>query len=180
MFRSLRTLFLTRRTFLIGWSLAVLFVLGWVWPWLFVWTKLIFLFFVLAICADLFLLYGRRSGMKGTRRTLERWSNGDNNPVTVQLESGYGTPVNLRVLDELPVQFQKRDLVFKARIPSWGRRDFDYEVRPVTRGVYRYGAINALVSTPIGLVERRYRLDADKEVAVYPSYLQLRKYELLP
>ena len=82
MFRSLRTLFLTRRTFLIGWSLAVLFVLGWVWPWLFVWTKLIFLFFVLAICADLFLLYGRRSGMKGTRRTLERWSNGDNNPVT--------------------------------------------------------------------------------------------------
>ncbi|MBL0126742.1 MAG: DUF58 domain-containing protein [Flavobacteriales bacterium] len=179
MFRSLRTLFLTRRTFLIGWSLAVLFVLGWVWPWLFVWTKLAFLFFVLAVCADLFLLYGRRSGMKGTRRTLERWSNGDNNPVTVQLESGYGTPVTVRVLDELPVQFQKRDLVFEAWIPSWGRKDFDYEVRPVARGVYRFGAINALVSTPIGLVERRFRLDADKEVAVYPSYLQLRKYELL-
>ncbi len=49
----------------------------------------------------------------------------------------------------------------------------------MARGVYRYGGINAMVSSPLGLMERRFVLDADKEVAVYPSYLQLRKYELL-
>lgn len=177
--RGLRTVFLTRRAFLIGWALVVLLVVAWVWPPLLVFAQLAVLLFVLAIVADFFLLYGRRTGMAATRRTLDRWSNGDSNPVTIQLESLYGIDIRVRVLDELPVQFQKRDLVFKGMIAAWGRRDFDYQVRPVARGVYRYGAINALVSSPIGLVERRFRLDADKEVAVYPSYLQLRKYELL-
>jgi uncharacterized protein (DUF58 family) len=179
MLRSLGTLFLTRRAFLIGWGLVVLFILGWAWPALFVWAKLAFLLLVLALLADLFLLFGRRSGMRGARHTMERWSNGDANPVTIRLESDYGTTMHVRVLDELPVQFQKRDLVFRTPIAAWARHDFQYNVRPVARGVYRYGAINALVSSPIGLVERRFRLDADKEVAVYPSYLQLRKYELL-
>ncbi|MBK9175782.1 MAG: DUF58 domain-containing protein [Flavobacteriales bacterium] len=179
MLRGLRTVFLTRRAFHIGWALVVLFVLAWVWAPLFVFAQLALLLFVLAIVAEVYLLYGRRTGMVAARRTLDRWSNGDQNPVTIQLESLYGTDMRVRVLDELPVQFQKRDLVFQGGISAWGQRDFDYQVRPVARGVYRYGAINVLVSSPLGLVERRFRLDADKEVAVYPSYLQLRKYELL-
>ena len=54
-----------------------------------------------------------------------------------------------------------------------------YAVRPVTRGIYRYGDINVLARLATGLVERRFVLEAGKEVAVYPSFLQLRKYELL-
>ena len=179
MFRALRTVFLTQRTFIVGGGLVVLFVTGWVWPPLYVAAQLGMLLLVMAVVAEFYLLYGRRSGMRATRYTMERWSNGDVNPVTLQLESGYGTDMHVRVLDELPEQFQKRDLVFSGSIGAWARRDFDYHVRPVTRGVYRYGAVNVFVSSPLRLVERRFTLDNAKEVAVYPSYLQLRKYELL-
>ncbi len=179
MFRMLGSVFLTQRAFILAWGLVLLFVLAWIWSPLYVAAKLGLLFLVLAILAEGYLLFGRRSGMRASRRTMERWSNGDPNPVTLQLESGYGTDMHVRVLDELPVQFQKRDLVFSGAINAWSKRDFDYQVRPVARGVYRYGAVNVFVSSPLRLVERRFRLDNDKEVAVYPSYLQLRKYELL-
>jgi len=178
MFR-VRTIFLTQRAFLAGWSVVLLLIAGWFWAPALIAGKLAVLALVLVVVADLFILYGRRTGMTASRRTLERWSNGDVNPVTLQLKSEYGTDVHVRVLDELPIQFQKRDLVFHGDIPAWGRRDLDYTVRPVQRGVYRYGAIQAYVSSDLGLVERRFSLDAAKEVAVYPSYLQLRKYELL-
>lgn len=177
--RWLRSIFLTRRFFALGWGLVLLFVLGWAWEPLLVAAKLGALAFAFALLAELFLLYGPRSGLRGTRRTYDRWSNGDTNPVTIELESGYGTGMQLRVLDELPHQFQRRDLLFTGAIGAWAKREFTYHVRPVERGVYRYGAINAMVSSVLGLMERRFVLDADKEVAVYPSYLQLRKYELL-
>jgi len=175
----LRSVFLTRRAFLIGWGLVVSFVLAWAWPPILPFAKLALLLLVLAVLADLFLLYGRRTGLSGERRTMERWSNGDENPVTVVLSSGYGMDMRVRVLDELPFQFQKRDLSFAGALPAWGACEFDYRVRPVARGVYRYGSINAVVSSTLGLAERRFKLDADKEVAVYPSYIQLRRYELL-
>ncbi|MBP7407832.1 MAG: DUF58 domain-containing protein [Flavobacteriales bacterium] len=179
MFRVLGSVFLTQRAFILAWGIVLLFVIGWVWIPMYVVAKLALLFLVLAVLAEFYLLFGRRSGMKAARRTMERWSNGDVNPVTLQLESGYGTDMHVRVLDELPVQFQKRDLVFSGAINAWSKRDFDYHVRPVARGVYRYGAVNVFVSSPMQLVERRFTLDNAKEVAVYPSYLQLRKYELL-
>ena len=175
----LRSTFITRRTFQLGWTIVVLLIGGWLWSPLIVLGKLALLVLVAAFAVDLYLLHGRRTGLSGQRRTLERWSNGDENPVTLQIKSGYGTSIHVRVLDELPVQFQKRDLVFHADIPAWGQHELDYSVRPLSRGVYRYGAVQAFVSTTLGLVERRFSLDAAKEVAVYPGYLQLRKYELL-
>ncbi|MDQ3101343.1 MAG: DUF58 domain-containing protein [Bacteroidota bacterium] len=176
---SLRSIFLTRRTFIIGWCIVLLLIAGWFWRPAFVVGKLVLLGFFTTILVDLFLLYGWRSGITASRRTLERWSNGDHNPVTLIVKSGYGMKMHVRVLDELPVQFQKRDLAFHADLEAWSNIDQDYTVRPVQRGVYQFGAINIFVSTPIGLVERRFRQDQEREVAVYPSYLQLRKFELL-
>ncbi len=177
--RSLGSVFLTQRAFLLGWAVVVLLVVGWFWQPAFVFGKLALLLYMVAYLAEFYLLFGQRAGMKAQRHTLERWSNGDTNPVSLIIESGYGTDMRIRVLDELPVQFQKRDLVFEASIAAWGRHTFEYTVRPLERGVYQYGAVNVFAQSPLGLMERRFRLEQAKEVAVYPSYLQLRKYELL-
>ena len=175
----IRSIFLTRRAFIVGWVIVGLFLFGWIWSPLLVFAKLALLIYVIAMIAELFVLFGKRSGMEAQRHTYERWSNGDQNPVSMALKSGYGMAMNVRVLDELPVQFQKRDLVFQGGIPAWGSRTFTYTVRPVQRGVYHYGAVQAYVTGLLGLAERRFSLDNAKVVAVYPSYLQLRKYELL-
>ncbi|MGI9175716.1 MAG: DUF58 domain-containing protein, partial [Rhodothermales bacterium] len=39
--------------------------------------------------------------------------------------------------------------------------------------------LNVYAATPLGLASRRFRFDEGREVPVYPSYLQMRKYEFL-
>lgn len=177
--RKLGSIFITQRALQVGWALVLLLVLGWIWSPLFIFAQLALLAFVLVLMTELVLLFGERSGIRASRHTLERWSNGDENPVSILLHSEYQNPVNVRVLDELPVQFQERDLVFRGSIAPGASRSFDYRVRPLQRGVYSYGAMNVFVSLRSGLLERRYQLEAAREVPVYPSYLQLRKYELM-
>lgn len=47
------------------------------------------------------------------------------------------------------------------------------------RGVYGFGLIRVFATTMLGLVQRRYSCGTPTDVKVYPSYLQLRQYELL-
>jgi uncharacterized protein (DUF58 family) len=68
---------------------------------------------------------------------------------------------------------------FFVQIPAGETKTIRYVLRPVKRGEYSFGAVNAFVSTPIGLLARRFRFSADKMVPVYPSFIQMRKYELL-
>lgn len=174
-----RSLFLTRRAFYAGWALVVLFALAQAIPPLLSAATALFWVMLVVLVGDLFVLYRVRKGISASRQTLEKWSNGDENPVTITAVNHYPMPVRLRVLDELPVQFQKRDLAFTATLAPGASADLAYAVRPVERGAYRYGAINAFARTAVGLVERRYALEADRSVAVYPSYIHLRRYELM-
>lgn len=173
------SIFLSGRALVAGWCLVLLFILGWVWSPLFIVAQLGLLALLIILAAELIILYGKNSGLKASRHTLERWSNGDENPVSILVENHSNSAIHVTVLDELPFQFQKRDLSFSAPIAARASHSFDYRVKPRERGVYRYGAINVFASLPTALIQRRYRLEADREVPVYPSYLQLRKYELM-
>ena len=179
MSKGLASLFLTSRAFLVGWVLVVLFLCAHAFPVLLNIAQAAFTIVLFALLGDLFALYRIKQGISGQRSTLEKWSNGDENPVTITLQNNYAIKVNVRILDELPEQFQKRDFAFQGALAAGGMAQYPYAVRPLERGVYRYGAINVFASTMLGLVERRYALEHAKEVAVYPSYLHLRRYELM-
>ncbi|HEX2617125.1 MAG TPA: DUF58 domain-containing protein, partial [Flavobacteriales bacterium] len=177
--RFLRTLFLTERFFRVGWGLVLLFVGAFFWGPLYKVGLGAVAALIAATLVDMVLLYRVRHGIQAARTTLDKWSNGDENPVSVEVQSMYTLPMEVRLLDELPVQFQERGLDLHARIAPGGSHTFHYMVRPVTRGVYTYGAINTLVRTPLGLAQRRYRQEQGRSIAVYPSYIHLRKYELM-
>ena len=52
-------------------------------------------------------------------------------------------------------------------------------MRPVKRGEYHYGHLNIFVSTVLKLISRKFQFEKEYFVPVFPSYLQMRKYELL-
>jgi len=177
--RFLRSFFLTPRFFLAGWLLVGLYGLAFVWPVLLLPANVLVALLALVTLVDTFLLYRVRNGISAARTTLDKWSNGDENPVSIEVTSRYPQRMDVRVLDELPFQFQKRDLDLQGSIDANGTRSFHYMVRPFERGVHAYGAINVLVRSALGLVERRYRQEQGRAVPVYPSYIHLRKYELM-
>jgi len=52
-------------------------------------------------------------------------------------------------------------------------------VKPLQRGEYNFGAINIYVESPMKLVRRRYIINQEETVKVYPSYIQMRRYQLM-
>jgi uncharacterized protein (DUF58 family) len=141
--------------------------------------QILFLLFIASLLTDLILLFRVRLGLGGQRVCADKLSNGDENEITITLQNFYSFPVSLRVFDEIPHQFQRRDLEFNLVLAVGDKKDIRYNLRPVKRGEYSFGAVNVLVSSPLGMVSRRFRFSAGKMVPVYPSYIQMRKYELM-
>jgi uncharacterized protein (DUF58 family) len=113
------------------------------------------------------------------RIVAEKLSNGDENQVTLELENRYHVGVSLTVIDELPAQFQIRDLQFHITIPARKGTALSYSLRPVQRGEYEFGQIVVYATSTIGLVLRRIRIGAPQVTRVYPAFLQMRRFELL-
>lgn len=175
----MKSLYLNNRLFLALGLSVFLFMLGFAYPAALAVAKVSVLVWVLLLAVDLFMLYQTKEGLRGSRDCAEKLSNGDENPVYIHLENRYPFEVQVKIMDEAPVQFQLRNLEFSDRLKPRVRRVTTYHLRPVRRGEYRFGALNVFVSALVGFASRRYRFDQDQVVPVYPSYLQMRQYELL-
>lgn len=77
------------------------------------------------------------------------------------------------------ISYQERKWIRKANVSTKQPYVLDYTLRPISRGEYAFGSINVYVHAPLKLIKRRYEINAAKAVKVYPSYLQMRRYQLL-
>ncbi len=171
-------LFLNARLFIGLTGCVVLFLLSFFFPWLGEVPYLAFLGLVTLLLLDLGLLY-RTDGIFARRSAPERLSNGDENEIGLYVENRYPFPVFAGMIDEIPVQFQKRDAWFSTRLTSRQHKMITYLLRPVKRGEYEFGDVHVYVRSPLSLVSRRYRFSQAQMVPVYPSFIQMRKYELM-
>jgi uncharacterized protein (DUF58 family) len=131
------------------------------------------------LLADVTILHVNKNGIFGRRNTLDKLSNGDDNFIQIVLENHYLFPSRLTIIDEIPFQFQARNTEFNLTIEPGKNKIVEYIVHPVKRGEYSFGSLNIFVKSPIGFIQRRYSFSQDMKVPVYPSFLQMRKYELL-
>jgi uncharacterized protein (DUF58 family) len=137
------------------------------------------LFLLVLSIIDYLMLFTNKQGIVCARTQAERFSNGDNNPVSIHISNRYVFEVKANVIDEVPHQFQRRDILFKALIKAGESTAITYHLRPVKRGVYSFGTVNVFIKNKIGLISRRYKFNQSVNVAVYPSYLQMRRYQLM-
>jgi uncharacterized protein (DUF58 family) len=174
-----RALYLRDRLFMLLAAASLLHVTAFFMPWLGILPSVFTGAAALLAIVDAWLVFSLGNGIDATRRTPERFSNGDDNPVELDIVSRYPFPVTLELVDELPEQFQRRDFLMHARLEARGETRLRYTLRPVKRGIYTFGALNVFVRSPLGLVERRYRCSQGRSVPVYPSFLQMRRYQLM-
>jgi len=114
---------------------------------------------------DAFLLFRVDKGIFARRDVADRLSNGDPNPIILHLENRYSFRTNLDIIDEIPFQFQRRDVLFQTNLAPNENQQLRYELRPTKRGEYSFGAVNVFVKSPLGLLKRRYQFSQDKMVA---------------
>lgn len=177
--KLIRALFIANRLWFSLIAIVLLFVAAYAFPILFPLMQIVFAVFMLLIGMDMWLLFRPKTAFFARRELPERLSNGDENPLTIYLENRYTFRADVEVIDEIPFQFQRRDVLFSARLNSRETQAIRYELRPTRRGEYSFGAVNVFVLSPLGLLKRRYQFEQGKMIAVYPSFLQMRQYELL-
>lgn len=171
-------MFLTNRFYIALLSVATLYVVAYLFP-PFMWVASVCLsLLTLLFAIEMFALY-HRSAISAYRICPERLSNGDDNKVEIHIDNGYSHTIYLEVIDEIPIIFQARNINFKARIKAQNTKVITYTVRPTQRGEYPFGKIRIFARTLIGLIQRRYSINAEHNTKVYPSFIKLRQYELL-
>lgn len=128
---------------------------------------------------DIISVYRQKRGIAASRNCPDRLSNGDINTISISVTNRYPFSARIKIIEEVPFQFQKRDLSFKLKLTSNKPEVLYYDLRPTERGVYQFGALNVYAAGIFGFISKRYRFDNSKNVAVYPSFLEMHKYELL-
>lgn len=179
MIHFFKSLYFSKVVFHFVVGIVVLFVFAFVFPWLLGIAQLCFMILILLLLADGIILFMTKKGIFCRRDVPERLSNGDENPISIFIENHYSFSILLEIIDEIPFQFQKRDLLFHTSLKSAEQQIIEYQLRPTKRGEYSFGAVNVYVKSPIRLLQRRFQFSQDKMVAVYPSFLQMRAYELM-
>lgn len=134
---------------------------------------------LLLTIVDYALLFFTRRGITGARIAPPRFSLGDENTVKVTLINSYPFRAGLAIIDELPIQFQERNFIRHTTVGISRKVNIAYTLQPLTRGEYEFGHLVVFVKSPIGLLSRRFRLLEPTIVKVYPSFLQLKKYQLM-
>lgn len=177
--KFLKEFYLTSRFLLITVILVLLFFFGYFYSPLFFIGKVGVIIFISILIVESFILFSNKQNVYAERILSDRLSNGDDNEVKIILTNNYTFNINVKIIDELPFIFQIRDFEIISVLQSGNTKTFNYIIHPVKRGEYDFGALNVYVSTMLNLVSRRFMFDQSKSVAVYPSYIQMKKYQLM-
>lgn len=174
----IKNLYLTSRFYLVLALFTGAMMASYAFPFVMPLVQTALVLLVLAVGIDALMLFNKRVDMDVTRETPGVLSLGDPNPIKLVIRSRARMSVHVMLIDELPEQFQERNFSRSFNMPASTQREQTYELRPLSRGEYHFGKINLYLSTGLGLVRRRLRKPLEAMVPVYPSIIQMKKYEL--
>ena len=172
-------LFVTSRFFVILGLFISFFVIAFYIPVLEPITLTLLLLFIIFCAVDYSFLFFTKKAISAKRITAGRLSNGDENKIELAVKNEFPFALHVKIIDELPEQFQLRNWQRHVDLKSHEQKKVQWYLRPLQRGEYHFGNIHLFICSPLKLISRRITIEAEETIAVYPSFMQLHKYELL-
>jgi uncharacterized protein (DUF58 family) len=176
--KLVRDLFLSGR-FYVGISILIAaLILSYPFSFLFPYAKTACILYALLVVIDAILLFNRGVRVDVNRETPTVLSLGDENEILLTLQSKSKLELDAEVIDELPEQLQMRNGSHLLHLSPGVVNERRYQVRPLSRGKYGFGSVHVFLRTRLGLISRRITADVSADVPVYPSFIQMKKYEI--
>jgi uncharacterized protein (DUF58 family) len=171
-------IFLNTRFFILASAIIVVFAASFAVQWMFpLGISLLILLFAIAL-ADYLLLGNKYRQVIARRKIPNILSLGDENKIRLNVINNTGINVHIDIFEDLPLQLQMRDFKIQTFLKKGEEKAFSYIIEPNCRGKYTFGNINLLISSPIGLLSKKQIVPLKEEVAVFPSIIQMKKYEM--
>ena len=175
----MRNLYINNRFFFTLFGVGFTYILAFFFPVLMWVAHGLLTLVVIAFIVDYMLLFNQKNAVQAQRILPEKLSNGDQNSIKIDLKNNYPFTIKTKVIDEIPFQFQNRDFNIERTIEKNKNILFEYILEPKERGEYSFGNLNVFVESPLGLVSKRFTFQKEAMLASYPSFIHLRKYELM-
>lgn len=168
-----------RLFYISGSAIVALFILAWFFPGLQEIASLALTCLSVAVFIDFIIVFAGKEPVTASRICADRFGNGDENKISLLLTNHRPYKIKIDIIDELPIQFQSRNWKREVVLDSFSIIPVEYTVRPVERGEYFFGIINLFVYGPLKMIVRQIKDGEEKKVIVYPSFLQMKRYQLL-
>lgn len=176
---KLAPIFLTNRVFYALGFVVLLFALGFGWPYMVYFAFFVLLILVIAILYDLRMSLQLTENVNATRSVSNYFSLSDENEVLLKLTNESQTPVRFKIIDEIPIQFQVRNFLLIETLEPESEKEIHYPLTPLKRGEFVFNSVNLLFKGPLKLVELKKSIEQQQSVKVYPSFLQMQKFEMM-
>ena len=128
---------------------------------------------------DTLLVFSSNNPLTITRTVGARLNLGDENLVKIDAENSTLQPISFKLIEGYPVEMQERAASFGATLLPGSSKTFEYSFTPKSRGEFHFGTVFIMVRSMFFLAARRIYVDIPETVRVYPSVLQMKKFELL-
>ena len=128
---------------------------------------------------DILLVFASDQPLKVRREVGERLNLGDDNPVKLHVENNSAQPISYRLIEGYPVEMQDRSSEYSAILMPGDSKTYEYNFKPGTRGEFEFGDVFVMIRSMFFMASRSMVLPLKQTVHVYPSVLQMKRYELL-
>ena len=128
---------------------------------------------------DVLLVFSNANPLSVKREVMNRLNLGDENPVKLTVTNNTGQPIDFSLIEGYPVEMQDRSTVLGGIIGPNSSKAFKYDFIPKRRGEYEFNDAFIVIRSMFSLASRRVEIPLKETVHVYPSVLQMKKYELL-
>lgn len=173
----IRSLYLNDRFFYLCSTCIFLFFVSFLYEFVFLIALVLLAGLLIALTTDLYFLY-RSTSVSAQRIVGSVLSLNEDNDIVVVVTNLKRFVRYIRIIDEIPFQFNRRDFKIHAVLEKETEKKIGYQLRPLTRGAYEFGDLHVFVSTQIGLATRKETTACATTVSVYPSILQMVRQEL--
>ncbi len=176
--QSIGSLYLHPNLFYLGSIVIFLFALSFVWEPAFqialIFGGLLLLYAILQII----ILFSSSVAFEAQRELPEVLSLGEFHKVSVSLYNLSSLSLSLTLTESLPYQLGVRNATRTLKIENEGVHQFTYEIRPTVRGIHKFGDYYLFLNIWLPVVERKLVVPCNEEIDVYPSIIQMKKFEL--
>ena len=172
-------LFVTQRFYVVMGACVVAYIFSFFFTGFYALVNIVFLFSCLLFLVDYIFLFVVFKAPLAERRVADRLSNGEINNVSILITNQMPFILTVQVIDEVPFQMQERNLSVRKKLVPKKTIEIKYTLTPFERGNYEFGNIIIFFQSQLGFLQKRETIKAGESVKVYPSFINLGKYQLM-
>jgi uncharacterized protein (DUF58 family) len=157
---------------------AILFFISFYFTALFALSVIVLVLILAIMIFDFSRLFFTQRSVTAQRKTNARWSNGDENEITLDIKNEFSFKIKGKIIDELPPQLNLRNWQHFFELNGEEEKKIKWSAVPHQRGQLHFGDIHIFVTSPIRFIQRRCTSVAARQISVYPAFLSMKNYQL--